>query len=219
MCVGAAGGRHPGPLRSYGGAVEGRSWTVHLLGYPAAGKRTVGAALVAASGQSLARRFVMIDNHLSANPILAVLDGEGAGPVGDEVWDLVDEVRQVVDRAILALAPPERSFVFTNSAMVGQASGMRSLARVRRLAAARNSTYVPVVLHCDRDELLRRVPNDDRRDHGKWIVADQVAAHVDAHRVFEPDDPFVLRLDTTHAPPSESAHAILEHLDAIGASR
>lgn len=192
---------------------------MHLLGYPAAGKRTVGAALVAASGQSLARRFVMIDNHLSANPILAVLDGEGAGPVGDEVWDLVDEVRRVVDRAILQLAPPDRSFVFTNSAMVGHAAGMRSLARVQRLAEARNSTYVPVVLHCERDELLRRVPNDDRRDHGKWIVADQVATHVDAHRVFEPDDPLLLRLDTTHTPPASSAQAILEHLVSIARQR
>jgi hypothetical protein len=199
--------------------VEGRSWTVHLLGYPAAGKRTVGAALVAATEQSMDRRFVMIDNHLSANPILAVLDSDGAGPVGDEVWDLVDEVRQVVDRAILQLAPREQSFVFTNSAMVGQASGMRSLARVRRLAEARDSTYVPVVLHCDREELLRRVPNDDRRDHGKWIVADQVAAHVDAHRVFEPDDPLLLRLDTTHAAPTVSARAIVEHLTTVVAGR
>ncbi len=190
--------------------MDGRSWTVHLLGYPAAGKRTVGAALVAAAERAAHGRFVMIDNHLSANPILAVLDADGAGPVGDEVWDLVDEVRRVVDRAILQLAPPERSFVFTNSAMVGQASGMRSLARVRRLAVARDSTYVPVVLHCDRDELLRRVPNDDRRAHGKWVVADQVAAHVAAHRVVEPDDP-------TDAPPPSSAGAILEHLAAIAA--
>ncbi len=192
---------------------------MHLLGYPAAGKRTVGAALVAATERSPDGRFVMIDNHLSANPVLAVLDADGAGPVGDEVWDLVDEVRRVVDRAILELAPPQRSFVFTNSAMVGQASGMRSLARVRRLADARNSTYVPVVLHCDREELLRRVPNDDRRDHGKWIVVDQVAAHVDEHQVFEPDDPLLLRLDTTQAPPSISALAIVDHLAAIAGDR
>jgi hypothetical protein len=193
-----------------------QSWTVHLLGYPAAGKRSVGSELVAATERSLDRRFVMIDNHLSANPILAVLDG--VGPVGDEVWDLVHQVRLVVDRAILELAPPQRSFVFTNSAMVGHASGLRSLARVRQLAADRDSTYVPVVLHCERDELLRRVPNADREDHGKWINADQVAAHVDAHEVFEPDDPLLLHLDTTHAPPPASAQAILEHLAAIEAT-
>ena len=67
--------------------------------------------------------------------------------------------------------------------------------------------------------MLRRVPNDDRRDHGKWIVAEQVAAHVDAHRVFEPDDPLLLRLDTTRTPPSASVRAILDHLAAIAAQR
>jgi hypothetical protein len=87
---------------------------------------------------------VLIDNHLTGNPILAVLDGEGGGRVGQEVWDLVDEVREIVDRAIvdraiLELAPPQRSFIFTNSAMVGDASGERSLARVRHLAHVRHS--------------------------------------------------------------------------------
>ena len=145
---------------------DGRSWTVHLLGYPAAGKRTVGTALVGASERA-GDRFVLIDNHLSSNAILAVLDGDGGGRVGDQVWDLVDEVRQIVDRAILELAPPERSFIFTNSAMVGDVAGERSLARVRTLARSRDSTYVPVVLRCERDELLRRVPNPDRRAQGQ----------------------------------------------------
>jgi hypothetical protein len=112
---------------------------VHLLGYPAAGKRTVGVALVNAGRQAGVERFVLIDNHLTGNPILAVLDGEGGGRVGQEVWDLVDEVREIVDRAILELAPPQRSFIFTNSAMVGDASGERSLARVRHLAHVRHS--------------------------------------------------------------------------------
>jgi hypothetical protein len=191
-----------------------QSWTVHLLGYPASGKRTVGIELVAASERTLASRFVLIDNHLTGNPILAVLDGDGSGPVSDEVWNLVDEVREIVDRAILSLAPPERIFVFTNSAMVGVASGMRSLARVRRLAEARNSTYVPVVLRCDRDELLRRVPSADRRAHGKWIEPVEVATHMDRRQVYEPDDPLLLRLDTTSTSPEMSALAILAHLAA-----
>jgi len=195
--------------------VEGLSCTVHLLGYPAAGKRTVGVALVNASERAGGERFVLIDNHLSSNAILAVLDGDGAGPVGDEVWDLVDEVRQIVDRAILELAPPQRSFVFTNSAMAGDASGERSLARVRTLARSRNSTYVPVVLRCDRDELLRRVANEDRRAHGKWIVPAEVAAHVDSAQVLVPDDPNLLELDTTAASPERSAATILDHLASL----
>ena len=191
------------------------SWIVHLVGFPAVGKRTVAVQLVAGSEAVLGQRFVLVDNHLSGNPILAVLDHGGSGHVGTEVWDLVDEVRDVVDRAIRDLAPPERSFVFTNAAMVGDASGTRAVARLRRLAEARQSTYVPVVLSCAPDELLRRVPAPDRRSHGKWTAPAEVAAHIDRHAVLRPDSPHLLDLDTTSMPATQSARAILDHLGAI----
>ncbi|MBS1691693.1 MAG: hypothetical protein JST91_05670 [Actinobacteria bacterium] len=191
------------------------SWIIHLVGFPAVGKRTVAVELVKASEEAPGDRFVLIDNHLSSNPILAVLDGQGSGTVGDEVWDLVDQVRDVVDHAILELAPAERSFVFTNSPMAGDASGIRAVARVQRLAEARNSTYVPVVVSCDRDELLRRVPAADRRHHGKWTVAAEVANHLDHHQVLRPDSPHLLDLDTSATPAARSAQVILDHLAAV----
>lgn len=194
--------------------MDGRSWIVHLLGFPAAGKRTVAVALVAA-GAERGQRFVLLDNHLSSNPVLAVLDHGGAGFVGQDAWDLVGEVRDVQDRAILQLAPPDRSFVFTNAAMAGDANGATAVARLERLAAARGSAYVPVVLHCDLDELLRRVPSADRAAHGKWLVPGEVATHVDGHEVFRPDHPNLLEVDTTAAPPAQAAGRILDHLAAL----
>ncbi len=195
-----------------------RSWVIHLVGFPAVGKRTVAVELVAASEAALGRRFVLIDNHLSSNPILTVVDQGGSGTVGDEVWDLVDEVRDVVDRAIITLAPPERSFVFTNSPMAGDANGIRAVTRVQRLAEARHSTYVPVVLSCERGELLDRVANADRRSHGKWTAPDEVAAHLATREVLRPESPHLLDLDTTSTPAGQSAQAILDHLIAITTS-
>ena len=191
------------------------SWIVHLLGFPAVGKRTVAVELVA---QAAARgeRFVLLDNHLASNPVLAVLDRGGVGLVAEEVWALVDEVRDVQDRAILELAPPGRSFVFTNANVAGAPNGPRAVARLTRLAATRGSTYVPVVLRCSLDELLRRVPADDRRAHGKWIAPDEVARHVAGHDVHLPEQPHLLELDTTSAPPAETARRVLDHLDGIG---
>lgn len=195
-----------------------RSWVVHLVGFPAVGKRTVAVELVATSEAVLGRRFVLIDNHLSSNPILAVLDRGGSGAVGDEVWDLVNQVRDVVDRAILELAPPERSFVFTNAPMVGDANGIRAVARVQRLAEGRGSTYVPVVLSCDRDELLERVPAPDRQRHGKWTAPSEVAAHIDHHNVLRPDSRHLLDLNTTSRSAAQSALAILDHLAAVAST-
>lgn len=192
-----------------------RSWVIHLVGFPAVGKRTVAVELAAASETALGQRLVLIHNHLSSKPILAVLDRGGSGTVGDEAWDLVDEVRDVVDRAILELAPSERSFVFTNSPIAGDANGIRAVNRVQRLAQARHSTYVPVVLSCERDELLERVPAADRRRHGKWTAPDEVATHIDDHEVLRPDSPYLLDLDTTSTPARQSAQAILDHLAAV----
>lgn len=192
-----------------------RSWVVHLLGHPAAGKRTVGVELVAASERAGPSRFVLIDNHLTSNPVLAVLDQGGVGTVGDDVWDRVDEVRDVVLRAIVELAPPERTFVFTNVAVEGRERSLEGVRRIERLAADRDSTYVPVVLHCDRDELLRRVPNVDRRTHGKWTAPDEVAAHLDRTHLYRPGSPHRLELDTTTASPATTARAILAHLSSL----
>lgn len=195
--------------------MDGRSWIVHLLGFPAVGKRTVAVALVAASEAATGRRFVLLDNHLTGNPILAVLDRGGAGTVAQEVWDLVGEVRDVQDRAILRLAPPDRSFVFTNAAMAGDDNGIRAVARLQRLAAARGSAYVPVVLRCDPAELLERVPNADRAAHGKWVVPAEVAAHVAGRQALVPDHPDRLELDTSELAPVEAAQRILDHLATV----
>jgi hypothetical protein len=52
---------------------------VHLIGFPGAGKLTV-AREVARLGDAAGRRVVVVDNHLSGNPVLSVLDLAG-GPI------------------------------------------------------------------------------------------------------------------------------------------
>ena len=57
---------------------------------------------------------MLLDNHLTGNVILSVIDPRASNPIPDVVWDRVEEVREVMYRAIVELSPPDWSFVFTN---------------------------------------------------------------------------------------------------------
>jgi hypothetical protein len=86
---------------------------VHLIGFPASGKLTIARALAEISSGS-GDRFVVLDNHHTANVIFAALDLDEVKPVPLVVWDRVREIFEVLLRTIEELSPPDWSFVFTN---------------------------------------------------------------------------------------------------------
>ncbi len=195
-----------------------RAAIVHLIGYPGVGKYTVAKELVRLTDRD-DRRFVLVDNHLTSNVIFSVIpvDGRSAAPLPDVVWDRVDEVRAAVLRTVEDLSPTDWSFVFTNVALEGDPVDRRSVERVRRVAATRHSHYVPVRLACDIDEHLRRVVRPDRADRMKWQDADGVARYRARAELIEIDHPALLDLDVTHRSATDSALAVLEHLERLDA--
>jgi len=79
---------------------------IHLTGPPATGKRTVGLAIVDEAGRR-GHHVVLVDNHLTARPILTVIGADGVRLLPDGVWPYVHEVRRAVHAAIEELSPPE----------------------------------------------------------------------------------------------------------------
>jgi hypothetical protein len=183
---------------------------VHLLGYPGTGKRTI-VDLVPRDEH----RFVLIDNHLVSNAVLAALDIDPHGRVDPRVWDHVDRMRPHVFAAIEELAPPGWSYIATNYAVTDVPAP--SIPRLQALAAARASAYVPVVLHCtDEAEHRRRVVTPDRAAHRKWLDADGVIEDVAARVLVRPDSPHLLDLDVTTLSPVEAAEEVLAHVERCG---
>jgi hypothetical protein len=152
------------------------------------------------------RRVVVVDNHLSGNPVLSVLDLSERGP-SPEAWGLVYEIREIVVRAIEEHSPADWSFVFTNVLTVGGDSDVDAVDRLRRLATARRSRYVPVVLTCDVDELARRAVAAGRAEQHKVTDAELIRAYVAARQLHHPDDATVL--DVTSVPADDTAAAVL----------
>ena len=184
---------------------------VHLIGYPAAGKLTVAKALVEAAA-ARDRTFVRLDNHLTGDVILSVVDPT-LHPIPQTVWDRVEDVREVMYRAIVDLSPPDWSFVVTNVVRAGDEREARTVTRVHQLAEERGSRHVAVRVHCDRDALLARVTASDRFTRRKWTDPEGVGRYVDEVEMFDVTAYDWIEIDTTHRSPAESAAAILAHLD------
>ena len=185
---------------------------VHLVGYPASGKLTVATALVEAA-EARGRTFVRLDNHLTGDVILSVVD-RSMNPIPRVVWERVEDVREVMYRAIVELSPPDWSFVCTNVVRDGDPFEARTVTRVHQLAEERASRHLAVHVHCDRDVLLQRVTAPDRYSRHKWTDPEGVGRYIAESDMIDLSAYDTLDLDTTTQTPEESAQAILAHLDA-----
>ena len=196
---------------------------VHLIGFPGVGKYTIAKALARRAGEGGDGRFVVVDNHHTANVIFAVLDVDGVQVLPDAVWDHVGAVREAMYRAIEDLSPPGWTFVFTNVLTAQEPRDRPIVDRLARLARRRGCPYLPVRLHCARDEVLRRVVSPDRQERLKWRDAVGVGRFVAARTLIDLVDVGtdeldvldaldVLDLDVTTLSPDAAASGILDHV-------
>ncbi len=185
--------------------------TVYLLiGFPGAGKYTIAKAMrerLLAAGHD----GRVVDNHLVNNPIFELVALSSQGPLPGVVWDRVDEVREAMLRTIEDLSPRTWWFVFTNYLVQG--ADEPYLQRLGRLAERRDAVLIPVVLRCDRDEVLRRVAQPDRRARLKDTSVTRVSQELAMRELVDPGLPQSLRLEVTSLPPDHAAARILEHAE------
>ena len=181
---------------------------VHLIGFPGAGKYTIAQELA----RQATTHLVVIDNHFTANVIFGVMEVDGIRVLPEEVWDRVEEVREAVFRTIETLSPRDWSFVLTNVLSEGFPRDAAAVARLSRLARTTNRRYLPVRLHCALDELLTRVPSDERRARLKWVDPEAVRRYATERELIDVSNHNPLELDVTHTSPENAAAAILDHL-------
>lgn len=192
------------------GAWQSDAVIVHLLGLPGTGKYTVAQAL-GLHAADVGETFVVVDNHLTSLPVLEVVGADGVAPLDAGVWDLVGEIREVVYRAIEELAPPERSFVFTNVLVESDPRNKAVVDRLKRLAQVRASRYVAVMLVCDEAELRRRVVGSDRSVRRKWVDPDAVIQFAHRETLVRPSGE-VMDIDVTTLSAAEAAIEIVRRL-------
>lgn len=179
-----------------------QSTIIHLLGSPGVGKYTIGRRVAEMTGARL------VDNHSVANVIFNLLPVDGVTPLPAGVWGPVGRVRDAVLETLASLSPREMSFVFTNFAREDE-EDHRAIDEMVAIADARGSVFVPVLLHCETAELVRRIVSPDRRERMK-LVDPVLGARLNGLPPFQLSHPNWLGLDVTSSTPDASAAAIVD---------
>jgi len=180
-----------------------------LIGFAGTGKYTIGGELCERTGARL------IDNHLINNPIFKVVNADGVTPLPAKVWDRVKEVRAAVYEAIRELSPPDMSFVFTMELRQSNPEDHKAFRDLERLAAVRQSRFVPIRLICGVEELCRRVADPARVAMLKEISSELARKKSAEDVVLNVPHPNLRTLDVTKRTASGSVDAILDEVSSI----
>jgi predicted kinase len=181
---------------------------IYLLGYPGVGKYTVATEIAKLNGA------VVVDNQVVNHPILILMRWDATSDLPPGTLDRAAPTREAVLSALEEIAPRDLSYVLTN--VLDDSEESRALyARVKQVAARRGSVFLPVLLTCDREEQLRRVTAAERIARFKIADPEKVDEDVRSTPLFVPDDPELLRLDTTDLAPAEAAAEVLRQLERV----
>lgn len=175
---------------------------VLLYGPPAVGKLTVAKELTALTG------FRLFHNHLSIDMVEAVFD-RGTPPFGPTI----KAARELIFEAA---AKANVNLIFT--VVYAYPQDNAEIAWMLEIFASHGAKTQLVQLTSDREQLMERVGADSRRAKGTIMDAGFLGELLDTYDLSTPypAQPS-LTLDTTDAPPSETAAAIAAHLKSEGA--
>lgn len=178
----------------------------YLVGPPGSGKRTVGQALSTLTGA------VLLDNHLTNDPVFLAAGVSSNGEISAEVWELAFDVRKAV-RAAMLHAPHSLAHIITNY-LTAEEREWANVERLRGLAQKRGVPFVPVWLSCPLPELERRMLLPERAERLK--LRDPVQLRELMQRAGNlPPPPDAIRIDTSHVSPSDAALLIASHAGAL----
>ena len=178
-----------------------------LLGFPGTGKYTVAQAIVeqlAARGEPAA----LLDNHATANLVWSLVPRERRFDA--DVMARLAELRNVLWDAAAELTSPAHSLILTNYLPPGRPS--TALDRHRELAQQLGLPLVAVVLHCDPDEIIRRITNADRAARLKLVDPDR-ARELMSSAMTLPTWPELIDLDITGLSPADAAARVIARAD------
>jgi hypothetical protein len=179
----------------------------YLIGPPGVGKYTVGKIIAERTAAKL------VDNHYSINPIFGLIEQDGRTPLPTQIWPLVGRVRSAVLETIATWSPRDWNFVFTHAASDDPSDAL-TCREILSVAERRGASVIVARLHCEPEELARRVLSPERRLRRKEADPDAARANAIAP-VFDPGHANIVDIDTTTKTPSLVADLVIKAADKL----
>ena len=181
---------------------------VLLMGFPGAGKRTVGDALALKMGA----RFS--DHHDLVDPILK-LWGDDYNVMWDmtpAMWDKFNAVHDVYLSTIADACSKDSSFIITEMMFDQDPFHKIFYDKVLSVVQKRQAHFFPIRLVCDEDELAKRVQSDGRKQYFKTRDVELSRRRSKENEVFYSHHANELTINNTHLSPDDVSELIIKHI-------
>ncbi|PIA93296.1 hypothetical protein CB0940_04051 [Cercospora beticola] len=200
---------------------------VWINGFPGVGKLTVARELLMLYTKA---QVVLIDNHQLIDPVAARLQRDDP----EYYVERRKERQKALERWALNRDERHRLVVFTGDPLTCSICITRDLthkadyqsknelssavgAEYKDAALRAGRVFIPVVLHCDQSENLKRAVSTERQESGTTKLTDvEILAELRAeHVMLTFDQPTQLGLDVSELSPSVAARKLYEHIACI----
>ncbi|CAK1363973.1 unnamed protein product [Cercospora beticola] len=182
---------------------------VWINGFPGVGKLTVARELLMLYTKA---QVVLIDNHQLIDPVAARLQRDDP----EYYVERRKERQKALERWALNRDERHRLVVFTDYQSKNELSSAVG-AEYKDAALRAGRVFIPVVLHCDQSENLKRAVSTERQESGTTKLTDvEILAELRAeHVMLTFDQPTQLGLDVSELSPSVAARKLYEHIACI----
>jgi len=177
---------------------------VYLIGFPGSGKFTIARKL------SEIIDAVIVSNNLFNNVIFNVVKLPNA-EVPDDLWKKIFAVRESMLAVLGEHHIKSKHYIFTNELIDGDPYDQRVYSSMVNLGKKMGVEILSVVLHCNNEELIKRVESKERYQEGKIADSDFAIKRTREKRLFVPEGS--LEIDNSNLSAKEVAERIVKRVN------
>ena len=182
---------------------------IYLIGFPGIGKLSIAKEICRQADVKL------VDNHLINNPVFSIIERDGVTSLPDEVWRKAHQIREVVFETMVELSPVDYNFVLTNVLTDGDWVDCAIYDFVEETADKRSAAFVPVRLHIELEENMRRIASPERKEHLKEMSVQAARENRAQKTIISIAHDNLLDLDVTDLSARDAAQKILAHAQSL----
>lgn len=176
---------------------------IYLIGFPGSGKFTTAKELCKIIDA------VIVSNNLFNNIIFDIVKLRNA-EVPDDLWEKIFAVRENILAIMEKYYVKSKHYIFTNELVEGDPYDQKIYNSVINLSRKMGVKIFPVVLHCNNEELVKRVQSEERYQENKITDSDFAMKRIEGKRLFIPEG--TLEIGNSNLSAKEVAKKIIEEM-------